>query len=212
MQINNYIQIELCVVTMTAGGHFIFALASAIFAKKLELSPALAQGNWGHIIIGAILTCLLPDMDHPKSFLGQRLKWISIPIAKVFGHRGITHSFLAIAGCSIFLSSDLLSRTIISVPVDFFHAMVVGYISHIVADMLTPAGIPLLWPYHRRFCMPILNPSSYPKWEKIFCLLVLLCAFLYPFDVLISNGLWVTDSIQNIWQWTRKNLIWNLLL
>ncbi len=74
---------------MTAGGHFIFALANAIFAKKLALSPALAQGNWGHIIIGGILTCLLPDIDHPKSFLGQRLKRLSIPIAKVFGHRGI---------------------------------------------------------------------------------------------------------------------------
>ncbi|HGJ5856521.1 metal-dependent hydrolase [Arsenophonus nasoniae] len=192
---------------MTAGGHFIFALASAIFAKKLELSPTLAQGNWWHIIIGGILTCLLPDIDHPKSFLGQRLKWLSMPIAKVFGHRGITHSFLAIVGCSIFLSSDLLSRIIIPIPVDFVHAMVVGYISHVVADMLTPAGIPLLWPYRRRFCMPILNPSKYPKWERIFCVLVLVCAVLYPFDILISNKLLVIDSIQNIWQWARNNLI-----
>lgn len=190
---------------MTAGGHFIFALASTIFAKKLELSPPLAHGNWGHIVIGGILTCLIPDIDHPKSLLGQRLKWFSIPIAKLFGHRGITHSFLAIAGCSMLLSSELLLRTII--PIEFIHAMIVGYISHVVADMLTPAGIPLLWPYRRRFCMPILNPSKYPKWERIFCVLVLVCAVLYPFDILISNKLWVTDSIQNIWQWTSKNLI-----
>ncbi|MGP1924635.1 MAG: metal-dependent hydrolase [Arsenophonus sp. NEOnobi-MAG3] len=192
---------------MTAGGHFIFALASAIFAKKLELSLALAHGNWGHIIIGGILTCLLPDIDHPKSLLGQRLKWLSIPITKVFGHRGITHSFLAIVVASIFLSSNLLSEIIISIPVDFIHAMVVGYISHILADMLTPVGIPLLWPYRRRFCIPILNPSKYPKWERIFCVLILVCAFLYPFDILIINKLLVTDSIQNICQWAHKNLI-----
>ncbi|CAA2930555.1 metal-dependent hydrolase [Arsenophonus endosymbiont of Bemisia tabaci] len=195
---------------MTAGGHFIFALASAIFVKKLELSAELAQGNWWHIIIGGIggiLTCLLPDIDHPKSFFCQRLNWLSIPIAKVFGHRVITHSFLAIVGCSIFFSSDLLSRIIIRIPVDFVHAMVVGYISHVVADMLTPAGIPLLWPYRRRFCMPTLNPTKYPKWERIFCVLVLVCAVLYPFDILISNKLWVTDFIQNIWKLACNNFI-----
>ncbi|MGP4123246.1 MAG: metal-dependent hydrolase [Sodalis sp. (in: enterobacteria)] len=192
---------------MTAGGHFIFALASAIFAKKLELSPVLAQGNWGHIITGVILTCLLPDIDHPKSFLGQRLKWLSIPIAKVFGHRGITHSFVAIAGCSMLLSSGLVLPTII--PIEFIYAMIVGYISHIGADMLTPAGIPLLWPYRRRFCIPILSPSKNPKWERIFCVLVLIFAFLYPFDISTNNKLFIADSIQNISQWARKNLIYN---
>ncbi len=45
----------------------------------------LAQGDWWHIVPSAILTCLLPDIDHPKSFLGQRLKWISKPIARAFG-------------------------------------------------------------------------------------------------------------------------------
>lgn len=183
---------------MTAGGHFIFALASAILVKKLELLPTLAQGNWCHIIIGVIFTCLLPDIDHPKSFLGQRLKWLSVPIAKVCGHRGMTHSFLAIVGCSIFLSSDFLSHIILPRSKDFVHAMVVGYISHVVADMLTPAGIPLLWPYRRRFCIPILNPSKFPKWERIFCILVLVYSILYPFDMLINNKLLFIDSIQNI--------------
>ncbi|STI17542.1 putative membrane-bound metal-dependent hydrolase [Escherichia coli] len=56
----------------------------------------LAQGDWWHIVPSAILTCLLPDIDHPKSFLGQRLKWISKPIARAFGHRGFTHSLLAV--------------------------------------------------------------------------------------------------------------------
>ncbi len=59
---------------MTAEGHILFAVASAIFAKKAELSPSLAVGDWWHIIPAAILTSLLPDIDHPKSVLGQRLK------------------------------------------------------------------------------------------------------------------------------------------
>ena len=81
---------------MTAEGHLLFSIACAVFAKNAELTPVLAQGDWWHIVPSAILTCLLPDIDHPKSFLGQRLKWISKPIARAFGHRGFTHSLLAV--------------------------------------------------------------------------------------------------------------------
>ncbi|STV73678.1 inner membrane protein [Klebsiella michiganensis] len=58
---------------MTAEGHLLFSIACAVFAKNAELTPVLAQGDWWHIVPSAILTCLLPDIDHPKSFLGQRL-------------------------------------------------------------------------------------------------------------------------------------------
>ncbi|CDL39947.1 Membrane-bound metal-dependent hydrolase YdjM, induced during SOS response [Citrobacter freundii] len=79
-----------------AEGHLLFSIACAVFAKNAELTPVLAQGDWWHIVPSAILTCLLPDIDHPKSLLGQRLKWISKPIARAFGHRGFTHSLLAV--------------------------------------------------------------------------------------------------------------------
>ena len=81
---------------MTAEGHLLFSIACAVFAKNAELTPVLAQGDWWHIVPSAILTCLLPDIDHPKSFLGQRLKWISKPVARAFGHRGFTHSLFAV--------------------------------------------------------------------------------------------------------------------
>lgn len=58
---------------MTAEGHLLFSIACAVFAKNAELTPVLAHGDWWHIVPSAILTCLLPDIDHPKSFLGQRL-------------------------------------------------------------------------------------------------------------------------------------------
>ena len=77
---------------MTAEGHLFFSIACAVFAKNAELTPVLAQGDWWHIVPSAVLTCLLPDIDHPKSFLGQRLSWISKPVARAFGHRGFTHS------------------------------------------------------------------------------------------------------------------------
>jgi len=43
---------------------------------------------------------MMPDIDHPQSAFGKRVLPLSIPIATVFGHRGITHSLLAVAGMS----------------------------------------------------------------------------------------------------------------
>lgn len=121
---------------MTAEGHLLFSIACAVFAKNAELTPVLAQGDWWHIVPSAILTCLLPDIDHPKSFLGQRLKWISKPIARAFGHRGFTHSLLAVF--ALLATFYLKVPESWFIPADALQGMVLGYLSHILADMLTP--------------------------------------------------------------------------
>ncbi len=158
---------------MTAEGHLLFAIASAVFAKNAELTPVLAQGDWWHIIPAAIITCLLPDIDHPKSLLGQRLTWISKPIARMFGHRGFTHSLLA-----VFASLALLYIHVpidATIPGDVLQGMVVGYVSHIIADMLTPAGVPLLWPCRWRFRLPLIVTQKGNQLERVLCML--LCGF-----------------------------------
>jgi membrane-bound metal-dependent hydrolase YbcI (DUF457 family) len=122
---------------MTAEGHLFFSIACAVFAKNAELTPVLAQGDWWHIVPSAVLTCLLPDIDHPKSFLGQRLSWISKPVARAFGHRGFTHSLLAVFGALTLFYLKVPDSWI--VPADALQGLVLGYLSHILADMLTPA-------------------------------------------------------------------------
>ncbi|AXF75995.1 metal-dependent hydrolase [Erwinia tracheiphila] len=163
---------------MTAEGHLIFAIASAIFARKAELTPELANGDWWHILPAALLTCLLPDIDHPKSFLGQRFKWISQPIARVFGHRGFTHSFLAVLSGMALLQLKLPSQLLI--PPDAFQGLVLGYLSHIFADMLTPAGVPFLWPCRWRFRLPLLNSQKGNQLERLFCIALVIYAIWLP--------------------------------
>ncbi|WP_192456635.1 metal-dependent hydrolase [Musicola keenii] len=163
---------------MTAEGHILFAVASAIFAKKAELSPSLAVGDWWHIIPAAILTSLLPDIDHPKSVLGQRLKWISAPIARLCGHRGFTHSLLAIVAGLYFIRTRLPADW--PIPPDVYHAMIVGYLSHIIADMLTSAGVPLLWPCRWRFRLPILNSDKGNQLERVLCVSLILFMLWQP--------------------------------
>lgn len=153
---------------MTAEGHLLFSVACAIFAKKIELTPALAQGDWWHIIPAALLTALLPDIDHPRSVLGQRLKWISQPIARVFGHRGFTHSLFAIIAAALLFQFKAPASWFI--PTVVLHSMTVGYLSHLLADMLTPMGVPLLWPCRWRFRLPLLNSQSGNQLERMLCI------------------------------------------
>lgn len=163
---------------MTGEGHIIFAIASAIFAKHAELTPVIAQADWWHLIPATLLTCLLPDIDHPKSLLGQRLKWISQPIARIFGHRGFTHSLLAVAVSLWLFQLNLPDNG--PLPPDILQGMTLGYLSHIVADMLTPAGVPLLWPCRWRFRLPILNSQKGNQLERTLCLVLVGFALWFP--------------------------------
>jgi len=163
---------------MTAEGHIIFAVASAIFAKRAELTPVLASADWWHLVPAALLTCLLPDIDHPKSLLGQRLKWISQPIARAFGHRGFTHSLLAVAVSLWLFQVNVPADWLL--PADVLQGMTLGYLSHIVADMLTPAGVPLLWPIRMRFRFPVLNSQKGNQLERVLCLALVGYALWFP--------------------------------
>ncbi|MFB6434688.1 MAG: metal-dependent hydrolase [Candidatus Malihini olakiniferum] len=156
---------------MTAEGHLLFSVACAIFAKNVEISQALARGDWWHIIPGAMLAALLPDIDHPKSVLGQRLKWISAPISRVFGHRGFTHSLLCVA-IICFIRFQLPADWPMPTD-DAYHAMLIGYLSHLMADMLTSAGVPLLWPYRWRFRLPLIKSQKGNQFERVVCLLLI---------------------------------------
>ncbi|EOI1367686.1 metal-dependent hydrolase [Serratia marcescens] len=180
---------------MTAEGHLIFSVACAIFAKKAEVTPELATGDWWHIIPAALLTSLLPDIDHPKSVLGQRLRWIALPIARAFGHRGFTHSLLAIAGGMALFQLDVPRSW--PIPADALHAMIIGYFSHLLADMLTPAGVPLLWPCRWRFRLPLLNSQKGNQLERVLCLCLAAFAICWQGDFTLPVQSYV-EQIRNI--------------
>lgn len=90
----------------------------------------------------AALGSLLPDIDHPQSWVGRKLPFLSHPIAALCGHRGVTHSLLAISVALLVMASQ---------PGWMANALALGYLSHLAADSLTPSGVPLLWPVKKRF-------------------------------------------------------------
>ncbi len=178
---------------MTAEGHLIFSVACAIFAKNAGITPELAHGDWWHIIPGALLTALLPDIDHPGSVIGQRLKWFSVPVARTFGHRGFTHSLLAVIAAMLLIRAKAFHPGFI--PADVFHAMLIGYLSHLLADMLTPAGIPLFWPCRWRFRIPLLNSQKGNQLERLLCLFLIGCAIYWDKSYTVSVPSYINQLI-----------------
>lgn len=89
-----------------------------------------------------ILGSLLPDIDHPKSFLGKKVKPISKSLYKWFGHRTLTHSLF------IFIISFEACRLTNYHPLAT--GLTLGLISHILLDLLTPQGVALCYPISKK--------------------------------------------------------------
>lgn len=108
------------------------------------------------LLMGSTAGALLPDIDHPKSWLGRRIPFVSGPISAVFGHRGITHSLLAVMALALSLRYGLAQWQLVDTRWGLLAVGVAaGYLSHIMGDFVTHGGVPLLWPIKRRFSSPL---------------------------------------------------------
>jgi inner membrane protein len=146
---------------MMAGSHVIVGTAAWVWA-----APHLGLPPFDPIaIVLAIGGSLLPDIDHPQSWVGRRVRAISRPLAALMGHRGITHSFLAVAVCFLSLRWHGFSRGIVA-PV------VVGYLSHLGADLVTSSGLRLAWPLRQRYAIPLCNTGSFGEPVIVACVVL----------------------------------------
>jgi inner membrane protein len=134
---------------MMARSHVVVGLA-AWFAA----APLLHMRTFDPTCLGLALGgSLLPDIDHPRSWVGRRTRPVSTAIAATLGHRGITHSAIAIVGLAWLLSHAGYRWTGIA-------ALSVGYLSHLAADMMTPQGLRLLWPIRGTWGFPLCRTGS----------------------------------------------------
>jgi inner membrane protein len=125
---------------MLAATHVIFGVGLSLLAAKVTAADSLPL-----VVAAGAVGSLLPDIDHPKSTFGKVIWPISGIIGGIFGHRGITHSLLAVLAVAWFLWGHLPPWGL---------GLAVGYLSHLLADWLTPSGVPLMWPSRRMFHSP----------------------------------------------------------
>lgn len=138
--------------------HSIFG-AGALAGASLALG---AEPSWYAYPV-AVVAALAPDLDNPRSKLGnglsrmrspllnlvtRPLSWllraISFTLFNTVGHRTLTHSLLGVGAFA--LLAWLLWRAMPGPGYELFVALVAGYASHLAADALNTRGVPLLWP------------------------------------------------------------------
>ncbi len=158
---------------MIAGTHIAFSSALYLGGAALFEYPVTPVG-WAI----ASAASLLPDVDLPTSKFGRVLFWLSTRLERDFGHRTITHSFLAL------LVVALLAGPIYLLDPNWYWALLGGYWSHIWIDMLNLRGADLLWPSPLRFVFPGNRNHRIEVGSKaemiLMASLVVVCLLLYP--------------------------------
>ncbi len=141
---------------MTWRTHITFGLTFTIFGFTILSLPFNPFG-----IIIAAFGALFPDLDASESkiknlklFKKKGLLSLIKPFEvlgfifnKTFGHRGALHSLLGLAGFSFiaYLVSNYFGEPI------FFIYFSLGFLSHLISDMLTKAGVEIFYPWKKNF-------------------------------------------------------------
>lgn len=134
--------------------HFVAGLAAGMLITTEPVA----------VIVSGV-SALLPDIDTPTSKVGRASPVISTIINITFGHRGLFHSLLA-AGLIYLLVSKFF-------PAYSIYCLV-GYLSHLLLDCLTPSGVPLLWPIPYRFRIPVVKTGSVMEIVLFVCIIAFL--------------------------------------
>ena len=139
---------------MYRSGHYgVALLAYAPVLYVLATEGRLAVAVAGGALVLALTT--LPDVDH------------AVPL---MNHRGVTHTlaFAALVGAAVW-------GAVLAAPVSVASRELVAYgagglaafavLAHLLADALTPMGVPLLWPLtDRRFSLGV-TPAGNVFWN-----------------------------------------------
>ena len=147
---------------------------------------------------------LLPDIDHPSSFLGKRNKIASGITNKTLGHRGGTHSLLG--AVIVFVLGTVIQFHYLSASgqnVTFW--LLIGYLMHLIEDSFSKEGIHWLWPYKKKRKRPKLIYYTTGGIGEHLVLGFTLCLLLIEFRLL-----WLGTLGQMIlatscgWWWLHK--------
>ena len=141
---------------MTWRTHITFGLTFTVFGFTILSLPFNPFG-----IIIAALGSLFPDLDASESKiknlkLGKKKSLLSLIkpfevlgfiLHKTFGHRGALHSLVGLVGFSyiFYLICSYFGEPLFSI---YFS---LGFLSHLLSDMLTKSGVEIFYPWKKNF-------------------------------------------------------------
>ena len=137
----------------------------------------------------AVAAGLAPDIDTRSSVAGRLAPWLSAPLERATGHRTVTHSGLAVL---------VVAALAWPLPPGYTLAVVAGFASHGILDMMTPGGVAWFWPARARCVLP-----GNPRWrmeamgrgELAFA--VILAALSAPALAAAERGVGILGSVRD---------------
>ncbi len=123
---------------MLHGSHLMMSIGMILVLSPLIGVPITIVG-----IIVAAVSSLIPDIDHPKSFISHWnafTQMISRGVSGITSHRGITHTIYGL-GIWLLVVYAALNYFNISGQTPILFGAFAGYLSHLVADSFNPQGV-----------------------------------------------------------------------
>lgn len=174
---------------MNKPAHISAGLATGVTASFVMLDGTSLGTH--SIVVSSILIAtsfvgsVFPDIDHRGSYIGRKFKITSFIVSKTLGHRGATHAPLVLfllSGLLMFLGHSFLSESLLPYAYLGVSGFFIGAMSHLFLDSLTPAGIPLFYPFSKR-SVNLLNIPTGSMLEHVFTL----CIWVYMGWFVLNN-------------------------
>lgn len=166
--------------------HRLGGIASSVVtgAILVAMENPLDLFSAGLLIQGGAFGGIIADIDHPGSIVSRKLPWLSKIVTSFTKHRGITHTLLT----SIVLTGGLSAlTTLLPEPLRYYAmfwiiGVFVGYLSHLCLDMITRAGVKLLYPISNySFRIASLNEKDHKEIVRFVVVIVSAAILVYMF-------------------------------
>jgi len=189
---------------MTARTHDAIAFASLITVASLNPPESLNLFTVGAAVVGNVIGATIPDLDQAGNKLYKLLpggNYLGKLLRRLFlGHRAFSHSILGFYVMSLIIqliTMRLLNPNYVNAKL-VFDAMMIGYISHLVADMFTKDGLPLLFPLPFRFGIPPISAFRITTGSWIENLVVLPGTAAYIFWFIGRNQQQILEILRSL--------------
>jgi membrane-bound metal-dependent hydrolase YbcI (DUF457 family) len=123
-----------------------------LWATVLYWIWSLLAGHWveGGLLLPLYFGALLPDLDSPDVGLGHLLAPISRRFESRFDVKGSGHGQVLHTPLAAVLVALIALPLIPLVGWQSWALLDLGYVSHLLLDLLRPEGLMLLWPFDQR--------------------------------------------------------------
>lgn len=156
------------------------------------------------------------DIDTKTSTISKKLPITSFILNFFVKHRGITHTYIPyiIGGIALFFPASILSLlfmgvtrflnySILAIYILLTIAFLAGITSHLILDMITTEGVPLLYPIYKKK-ISIARFTEKKNSHKFF---VKLCCLIVLFVTLYFNHITKDDVITHICLFIKEHVI-----